>query len=363
MNEDIEQKAAQLANILKYELINCVISDDSEADQDTTLEYENCLTSVVAKNYQYPELEDILAIIIGDSSQEMNVRYAAFYALHIFCRRNRRYEHLASLLEKWNSSFSGYASFKHLTITAKMFTGQGMDVLDSAEQYYKKFPAHLGMSQCLAEVIVKAYEDAKSDDERASLLQKWMPKADREIDRVLRLQPYNATFCCTRGRIYKAQKKFDLAKEAIEKAIAYEKPDRGDYYSKTEIFHYHLMLTLFEEYEYKTKISFSNLSEENKEISKELKASLGKNIEYMALFTAVVSFVIGALNITKQMVFIDIFCLIIALMGSVVCVFSTIGIILNGWRKLESYMVFLVGIVLIAFSLIVKYDIISIFGA
>lgn len=144
-----------------------------------------------------------------------------------------------------------------------------------------------------------------------------------------------AKFYCTRGRIEALRGELEAAIESINEAIKLEKNTRTDYSIRIgQYASYEQQFRAQQKLQIQERAMADQMYEMNLLMEQQEKESMAKNMEFLGLFSGIVSFTIGSLTITGAIAEQSIkhaAGLIVVLMGALMCVFAAFGIILHGF--------------------------------
>ena len=144
-----------------------------------------------------------------------------------------------------------------------------------------------------------------------------------------------AKFYCTRGRVEALCGELEAAIESVNEAIKLEKNTRTDYSIRIgQYAGYEQQFRAQQKLRIQEQAMADQMHEMNLLMEQQEKESMAKNMEFLGLFSGIVSFTIGSLTITGAIAEQSIkhaAGLIVVLMGALMCVFAAFGIILHGF--------------------------------
>ena len=144
-----------------------------------------------------------------------------------------------------------------------------------------------------------------------------------------------AKFYCTRGRVEALCGELEAAIESVNEAIKLEKNTRTDYSIRIgQYAGYEQQFRAQQKLQVQERAMADQMHEMNLLMEQQEKESMAKNMEFLGLFSGIVSFTIGSLTITGAIAEQSIkhaAGLIVVLMGALMCVFAAFGIILHGF--------------------------------
>ena len=172
----------------------------------------------------------------------------------------------------------------------------------------------------------------------------WLTAANESA--IIALEIEYAKFYCTCGRVHALRGELDAAIYNVNKALALEDNTRKDY--SLRISHYtsyyqqfraqQMMLAQEASAVQKMSEITAHMKEQEEDITKRMelqeKETMAKNMEFLGLFSGIVSFTIGSLTLASNFKSEDamkIAGLIVVLLGALICVFSAFGVILHGF--------------------------------
>ena len=203
-----------------------------------------------------------------------------------------------------------------------------------------------GGHHAFAETVALVFENAVPSLRTyfAESSENWMDDAIESA--MLALEIEYAKFYCTCGRVHAIRGELDDAIFNVNKAIALEDNTRKDYSLRISqyISYYQQFraqqMMLAQEASSVEKMSeiTAHMKDQEDEITKRMelqeKETMAKNMEFLGLFSGIVSFTIGSLTMASNFKASDalkIAGLIVVLLGALICVFSAFGVILHGF--------------------------------
>jgi len=230
------------------------LCDEKERD------YELSLTSYAINNNN-KETIDILYNIIDDNGNDDKISYAAFYCIHIILRRNKDYEHLKKLHNKY-SNFKKHITYNHLWFLYLTESDSFYDydeVLKSLYNDYINIKENAGFSHLFANAYV-AICDKCDEIERQPYIEQWYDLALQAVDESISLDSTYAKYYCTKGRIVALKHNYAEATKLIHHAIALEDSSRKDYSLRISDYRYYALQTQLQ----RERFSFENKIQELK---------------------------------------------------------------------------------------------------
>ncbi len=322
---------------------------------EETREYELKLTRLVTSN-QKAEFEDWLKQLM--EREDEATAYASFVCLNIKYRRNHDGSKLDLLINGERSRFNRHPTFSHMELLSLIDHSKRQPTLAELRQGKEdigKMPMNAGVLHLFADLVATYFEDRDTQNESGNNQEEkegvadrseWLDKAMTSVEDAIRLQNY-AKFYCTKGRILALRGYFQEAMRSIKEAIDLEDSSLNDYAIRVGNYQYHKLSILARMQNKEIKSSLEkyrkSMAEENAEIqknldatTKKLESSTIKNLEFLGLFAGIISFTIGGINIASNIAgksFPGAAGLIIVLMGALLCVFASFGVVLHGIEK------------------------------
>ena len=355
----IDQKNITISSQEELEHILGIISDRyDENDQ----QYEVKLTNIAKSNMKLAEFDNWLKRIIEKTIMiNDNLAFAAFGVCFIYYRRSEEKTSESYLYDKYYD----YLVKKHPFIDhyyAMYLLDQ--DIAENYEQiltlarnninnifvmknrYKSEHPGVLHVFAIAVAEILEAldYNETMVVDHVDEVLK----EAIAVVDRAITLQDY-PKFYCTKGRLLALQGHYKEGIAQIKLAIGKESSKSDDYALRLNNYHTHITriellihkARLKKEIENSKHIS-ANMEanqqrmreeiEHAQETSRQLKETQTKNLEYLGLFAAIISFTIGGIQIAtsiQKASVVNIAGLLLVLMGAVLVVFLGFGYILH----------------------------------
>lgn len=292
-------------------------------------------------------------------SDEEKIAFAAFAVAVNYERLQKNSIEEGELLEQYREFFgktykNGSAAekyehiyFFHLDLLYRMGMAVGANdafltqLLDDAKTNSSNLSENYGGHHAYAETVALVFENAspKLRAELESAPEHWLDDAKTSVIKAIARDEGYAKFYCTYGRVQALCGEIDEAIKSINKAIALEKNTRTDY--SIRIGQYSSYYQQFRAQQ-KLKLQEEAMAEQMREMTLAMEAqekeTMAKNMEFLGLFSGIVSFTIGSLTITGAIAEQSIkhaAGLIIVLMGALMSVFASFGMILHGFHKVK----------------------------
>lgn len=291
-----------------------------------------------------------------DATQEE--RLIAFYAFCIaenYARRSENRTDLQELRDAYEHLFQDQPFTLHLNVCLQIKALEAYNA-DNKDDYHfdtlvknartnmKQLTGNIGAAHAFAETLLLIFENAP---ELMSHLtgrkkEKLLQEALDVMVIVTNEDPY-AKFYCTHGRLLAVAGKYTEALDRLNVAIDTEDNTKSDYPIRVgKYLTYLQQVRTQQNTELNKKLADEQLKNVTQTLEEQTRASNTKSMEFLGLFSGIVSFTIGSISISGQ---IDKFTvnqvagLIVVLMGALMGVFAGFGIILHGadMRKRNSY--------------------------
>lgn len=378
-NRDIETENNH--SKIEEEVINKLRNLPKEIERD----YEKDLTKIVL-SYKSDVIEEVLNNIVRKRAEETSsvddllidqLVFNSFYALNILYRRIKDIEKLRKLCdrfgllekqvrEKKKDIFKNHPMLYHLLSLYYKSLGTKEDYVSAlkyAEYAYDniKLREHAGVVHNLAETYIEINIKNVLDGE--TIDDDFLKKAEDLIEKAIDLEKKSSEKTYPKFWVTKAKLKalkgvkenfretyFEEAENLINKAIIEEDSKSMDYSLRISGYLYELsriqLLKMVSKYQI-----INEKMKENEELIEKLKI---QSIELLGLFSAIISFIIGGLQLFVNKAFDESISILLAYAGALLTIYSSLGIILYGKKyKFRTFLVFAIGLFLIILSLII----------
>lgn len=292
-------------------------------------------------------------------TDEEKIAFAAFSVAINYERLQKNPQEEGELLEAYrdifgkklqvNASTEKYEHiyFFHLDVLYRMDMAVGsndaflMDLLIDAKTNSINLTKNHGGSHAFAETVALVFENASIAfrEQLEAAPEHWLEDAKTSAIKAIAQSDGYAKYYCTYGRILALCGDLEEAIKKVNQAISLEKNTRTDY--SIRIGQYSSYYQQFRAQQ-KLRIQEETLASQMHEMSQAMEAqekeSMAKNMEFLGLFSGIVSFTIGSLSITGAIAEQSIkhaAGLIVVLMGALMCVFAAFGIILHGFHMVK----------------------------
>lgn len=302
-----------------------------------------------------PDLDALICKVTADgcTPEDAQVAFIAFCVLINYHRLQKNSTNEGALLEQYTPYFGKqikpdlyeHVYFFHLRLLYNMGIAIGksdqflIDLLHDAQLNSRQMKENYGGHHAFAETVALVFENASPSiyEKLPKTKQYWLDEAKNSAIVAIDRDKGYAKFYCTYGRVLALCGKLDDAVEKVNTAIDKEKNTRKDY--SIRITQYTGYLQQFRAQKMMADQSAAmdeQVSKVTKQIEEQEKQSMVKNMEFLGLFSGIVSFTIGSLTITGAIASQSIQSaagLIVVLLGALMCVFASFGVILHGFKN------------------------------
>lgn len=302
------------------------------------------------------------------SAEDRKLAFAAFCIAENYARRSENRTDLQELTDTYGHYFENEKFTLHLAVCAKIkeleaYKKDDRDkfdfdaILADARKNVKQLTGNIGADHAFAETVLLAFENAPellehmTERRKEKLLQEAL---DTMV--VVHDKDSYAKFYCTHARLFAVAGKYDEAQEYLNIAIDKEDNTKSDYPIRVgKYLTYLQQVRTQQNAELNKKLADEQLHKVVKTLEDQTRDANTKSMEFLGLFSGIVSFTIGSISISGE---IEKFSanqvagLIVVLMGALMGVFAGFGIILhgmdmrkaNGRKGLRNLLVLLMGI-------------------
>ena len=339
----------------KDELKNNIIQAIDQYS-DISREYELNLTNIVNSGFDIVIAEDLLKELM-ENNNDIGLSYAVFYCVNIYHRNLFNTEKLSTIWEKYSASFNQFHSIDHLDVnrfrvnlTSDTDYNEQYECLKKALQLSQKYrnAGYLHSFSALFIAIVELNE--KKQDIYNKLLKEWRQQALKSVDAAIVLDDTYAIYYSTKGRILSVSGEYDSADKEIRMAIAKENSRRKDYAVRIGHYQYYRLQNQLRQQH--------NAIKQEEESINVIKNSIVSNIETIALFSGIISFILGSLSLAKDTSTVQAGLLIVTLMGCLSAVFATFTLLLhagnNTYKKSTAIIVIITSVLISVGALVLS---------
>ena len=289
-------------------------------------------------------------------SEEEKIAFAAFAVAINYERLQKNPKQEGELLETYRPVFGtkqrNYAGtevyahpyFFHVDVLYRMDLAVGgndaflMELLADAKTNSLNLTKNHGGHHAYAETAALVFENASPTlrEELEVAPEHWLEDAKTSAIKAIAQDENYAKFYCTYARVLALSGDIDEAIKNINKAIALEKNTRTDYSIRIgQYSSYYQQFRAQQKLRVQEEAMASQMQEMTLAMEAQEKETMAKNMEFLGLFSGIVSFTIGSLTITGAIAEQSIrhaAGLIVVLLGALMCVFAAFGMILHGFH-------------------------------
>lgn len=326
---------------------------------DCTRRFEKELSLFVEDLIDPSALEALMA------TEELNTRYLGFYGLFIYCRRLMQYERLKALFDRHTVVFSDFISFGHLHTMYHIDSGEDFTATELKEHLteaagvvdkYRRLDLGgqevnlAGVQHAFADLLITCCE--RDEKNCGALLEEWGRKAERALEDAISLSGGYAKYYCTKGRLQALRHEYDQAAASVRRAISLEPQGKDASRYSLRMMQYQSHLVRIQ-----TRSEVHRLKQEQQRMTGEverIRGALLSNVEIIAFFSGIISFVIGSLNLVEAFAPAQAAGLIVVLLGALLVVFNCFALLLHMEKRpgAARIVVFVVGLICIVGGLL-----------
>lgn len=253
---------------------------------------------------------------------------------------------------KKKPSYAGSEKYEHVFFFHLDVLNRMDEVVGSNDAFLKQLLAdartnsnnlthNYGGPHAFAETVALVYENANPQlrEELDAATEHWLEEAKTAVAMAIGQDRGYAKFYCTQGRIQALCGNLEEAIKSVNKAIALEKNTRTDYSIRIGLYSsYYQQFRAQQKLKLQEEAMASQMREMQLAMEAQEKESMAKNMEFLGLFSGIVSFTIGSLSISGAIAEQSIrhaAGLIVVLMGALMCVFAAFGMILHGFHTVK----------------------------
>ena len=320
------------------------------------------------------ELPNFIELIGGEnpSKEDRKLAFHAFCVAESYARRNENLSELKEIMQQYQAYFSNEPFLIHLDVCSTIkeleafrktaWTPERLEsVIKTARinmenlrgAANKPEEGNIGGAHAFAETVLLAFENAPSlldkltGTTREDLLKEAL---DVMVETHIQDSKY-AKFYCTHGRLFAVAGRYEEALDYLNKAIDKEDSSKADYPIRIGRYLAFAQQIRAQQQNFENRVAADEqLKTVTQAFEDQTKESTTKSMEFLGLFSGIVSFTIGSLTIGSAVAEQSIkhaAGLIIVLMGALMGVFAAFGIILHGaWGKkaIRNLIVLLLGL-------------------
>lgn len=245
-----------------------------------------------------------LLYAIMESKQDLQIRFAAFYALKIIYRKYGNYSKLIEFVDRYGEPFRNFKLYDIVLSTYyrnKIILGEkewGRAAIKHAETACMASPTNLAIKHHYAETVVFLLE------ENLEVTQDEISKAIDRLDDVIAVYNRHAKYYCTKGRLLAAKKEYKSAIKSINKALGLEVVNDKDAMIRIGQYNYYLLRVHMLEnnlmlddkiQEFDDSMEKSNLQVNM--LMQNIEDMKTRYLEYLAFFSSILAFIMVTINV------------------------------------------------------------------
>lgn len=300
---------------------------------ESTREFEEQVNSIIDSDTSNNKILVTTVEEMIKNKKYSDNKYNLFFIAATIHRRRYDYYALENLIYSHRDEYKSYISFKFvLNMFEKltMLKEKGEAIIEEAYRISEKCPDNVGYKHNFAESVYMLLESCDTHDVD-NIRAKWLDKAIESINSVIEEsieKPY-AKFFATKARLLAQVGQYQQAYDEIERAKRVENSQASGYEMK--ILNYINSESKIQslEAEDKLKAFYSQLEESKIEIKEKFAIERKRNVEYMGIFIAIISFIVGSVQIAIGQDFSTGSKLIVVFTFAVITMFSWFGLVLN----------------------------------
>lgn len=289
-------------------------------------------------------------------SKEEKIAFAAFAVAINYERLQKNPKEEGELLETYREFFGKkvrvntaaeqyeHIYFFHLDVLHRMDLAVGsndaflMALLADARTNSLNLTKNHGGHHAFAETTALVFENASEQlrEQLETAPEHWLDEAKTSAIKAIAQDESYAKYYCTYGRLQALCGEIEEAIKNVNLAIALENNTRTDYSIRIgQYSSYYQQFRAQQKLRIQEEAMASQMHEMRLSMEAQEKETMAKNMEFLGLFSGIVSFTIGSLTITGAIAEQSIMHaagLIVVLLGALMCVFSAFGMILHGFH-------------------------------
>ncbi len=320
------------------------------------------------------ELPKLIQLVGGDNptKEDRKLAFHAFCVAESYARRNENLSELKETMQQYQAYFSNEPFLIHLDVCSTIkeleafrktaWTPERLEsVIKTARinmenlrgAVNKPEEGNIGGAHAFAETVLLAFENASGllDKLTGTTKEDLLKEAlDVMVETHIQDSKY-AKFYCTHGRLFAVAGRYEEALDYLNKAIDKEDSSKADYPIRIGRYLAFAQQIRAQQQNCENRLAADEqLKTVTQAFEDQTKESTTKSMEFLGLFSGIVSFTIGSLTIGSAVAEQSIkhaAGLIIVLMGALMGVFAAFGIILHGaWGKkaIRNLIVLLLGL-------------------
>ena len=291
-------------------------------------------------------------------TEEEKIAFAAFAVAINYERLHKNPKEEGQLLETYREFFGKktgtgasakyeHVFFFHLDVLYRMDMAAGnsdaflMQLLEDSKINSINLSKNYGGHHAFAETAALVFENASAQlrEQLDAAPEHWLEDAKTSAIKAIAQDETYAKYYCTCARIQALRGELEDAIKNVNLAIALEKNTRTDYSIRIGQYSgYYQQFRAQQKLRVQEEAMASQMQEMKLAMEAQEKETMAKNMEFLGLFSGIVSFTIGSLTITGAIAEQSIrhaAGLIIVLMGALMSVFAAFGMILHGFHNVK----------------------------
>ncbi len=292
-------------------------------------------------------------------TDEEKIAFAAFAVAINYERLQKNPREEGELLETYREIFGKklrintpaekyeHVYFFHLDVLYRMDMAVGsndaflMKLLEDAKTNSINLSKNHGGHHAFAETTALVFENASAQlrEQLEAAPEHWLEEAKTSAIKAIAQEENYAKFYCTCGRIQALRGEIEEAIKNVNLAIVLENNTRTDYSIRIgQYSSYYQQFRAQQKLRIQEEAMASQMHEMRLTMEAQEKETMAKNMEFLGLFSGIVSFTIGSLTITGAIAEQSIkhaAGLIVVLLGALMCVFAAFGMILHGFHAVK----------------------------
>lgn len=293
-------------------------------------------------------------------SEDWKVAFGAFAVAVNYERLNKNFTEEKNFLDNYRSYFEeDHPFFLHLDVLYRMDLVDEKDAkIPEDAEFLKQLlrdakrngdnlagksadTGNYGGYHAFAELTAHLFENSMEElrDFLTNPALKWLDHARDAANMAFASDRTYAKYYCTYGRVLAQMGELDEAITNVSKAIDLEDHSRTNYAMRVmEYKSYYQQFRSQKKMEEQKAAIDAKVEEVTLQLEASEKESMAKNMEFLGLFSGIVSFTIGSLTITGAIADQSIMKaagLIVVLLGALMCVFAAFGMILHGFHVIR----------------------------
>jgi len=287
------------------------------------------------------EKEEIDLLNILESSENEKVRFGAFYSLMVFFRRSKMYKKSEEIALKYAKDFTNkpllqyqlsyiyrHRGGKNDLRIALQYADKSINIVQNNKNYDEDYP---GLYNNYAEIVAQILEN------EVELERNIVDKAFEYINKAIMINIDYAKYYFNLGKLQCYTNDFESAKINFIKAIDMEDSRSTGFAIRISEYQDYLMkcntlqaITKLNNY---VKVNVEDFSIIKKDILEEFKDAKKGILEFIAFFSAIITFIISSIQISTKLAVDEAVTLILVMLGALIVAFGAFRMILDYSKK------------------------------